>query len=190
MMLPAGNLRKPRTPPPPSNSKAVAPWGAAWLPSAERPLRRGLLLSSRGGVSRAKRTASAAAALRAAELGWNGFAVLALTYEERSVETRTAAAAIGISRRTLIEIAWTLIEIAWTLIEIARTLESKNLIRRVPPCRDGRLVLLEPTTTGWRLTRRLAPRATAAEDYAIGCLDGETRDALAGMLARLAADLD
>jgi hypothetical protein len=49
---------------------------------------------------------------------------------------------------------------------------------------------LEPTTTGRRLARRLALRVTAAEDYAIGCLDDGERDALAGMLGRLVADLD
>jgi DNA-binding MarR family transcriptional regulator len=114
------------------------------------------------------------AALRGAELSWSGYAVLALTCEERSVETRTAAAAIGISRGTL--------------TGVVRTLENKNLIRRVPHHRDGRLVLLEPTTTGRRLAGRLAPRVTAAENYAIGCLDGGERDALVGMLGRLVAD--
>jgi DNA-binding MarR family transcriptional regulator len=116
------------------------------------------------------------AVLRGAELSWSGYAVLALTCEERSVETRTAAAAIGISRGTL--------------TGVVRTLENKNLIRRVPHHHDGRLVLLEPTTTGRRLACRLAPRVTAAEDYAISCLDGGERDALVGMLSRLVAGLD
>lgn len=116
------------------------------------------------------------AVLRGSDLSWTGYAVLALTCQERSVETRAAAAAIGISRGTL--------------TGVVRTLESKSLIRRVPHCRDGRLVLLEPTTTGRRLARRLGPRVTAAEDYAIGCLDGAERDALAVLLGRLVADLN
>lgn len=116
------------------------------------------------------------AVLRGADLSWTGYAVLALTCEERSVETRAAAAAIGISRGTL--------------TGVVRTLESKSLIRRVPHCRDGRLVLLEPTPTGSRLARRLAPQVADAEEFAIGCLDGAERDALAGLLCRLVADLD
>jgi DNA-binding MarR family transcriptional regulator len=116
------------------------------------------------------------AVLRGADLSWTGYAVLALTCQERSVETRAAAAAVGISRGTL--------------TGVVRTLESKNLIRRMPHCRDGRLVLLEPTTSGRRLARRLAPRVAAAEDYAIGCLDEADRDALAVLLGRLMADLD
>jgi DNA-binding MarR family transcriptional regulator len=116
------------------------------------------------------------AVLRGSDLSWTGYAVLTLTCQERSVETRAAAAAIGISRGTL--------------TGVVRTLESKSLIRRVPHCRDGRLVLLEPTTSGRRLSRRLAPRVTAAEDYAIGCLDAAERDALAVLLGRLVADLN
>lgn len=116
------------------------------------------------------------AVLRGADLSWTGYAVLALTCEERSVETRAAAAAIGISRGTL--------------TGVVRTLESKSLIRRVPHCRDGRLVLLEPTTTGRRLVRRLASRVAAAEEYALGCLDGAERDALTGLLGRVVADLN
>jgi DNA-binding MarR family transcriptional regulator len=115
------------------------------------------------------------AVLRAADLSWTGYAVLTLTCEGRSVETRAAAAAIGISRGTL--------------TGVVQTLEGKNLIRRVPHCRDGRLVLLEPTTTGRRLAKRLAPRVAAAEDYATGCLDGGERDALVGLLGRLVAEL-
>jgi DNA-binding MarR family transcriptional regulator len=116
------------------------------------------------------------AVLRGADLSWTGYAVLALTCEERSVETRAAAAAIGISRGTL--------------TGVVRTLESKNLVRRVPHCRDGRLVLLEPTATGRRLARRLAPQVAVAEEHAIGCLDGTERDTLAGLLCRLVADLN
>jgi DNA-binding MarR family transcriptional regulator len=113
--------------------------------------------------------------LRGADLSWTGYAVLVLACEERSVETRAAAAAIGISRGTL--------------TGVVRTLESKNFIRRAPHHRDGRLVLLEPTLTGRRLARRLAPQVAVAEEYAIGCLDGAERDALAGLLRRLVAEL-
>lgn len=113
--------------------------------------------------------------LRDADLSWTGYAVLALTCEERSIETRAVAAAIGISRGTL--------------TGVVRTLESRSLLQRVPHCRDGRLVLLEPTTTGRRLVRRLSPRVTHAEDNAISCLDGGERDTLAGLLGRLIASL-
>lgn len=113
--------------------------------------------------------------LRGADLSWSGYAVLALACEERSVETRVVAAAVGVSRGTL--------------TGVVRTLEGKNLIRRVPHSRDGRLVLLEPTTTGRRLARRLAPRVEAAQDIAIGCLSGTERQELADLLGRLVADL-
>lgn len=113
--------------------------------------------------------------LRGADLSWTGYAVLALTCEERSIETRAAAAAIGISRGTL--------------TGVVRTLESRNLVQRVPHCRDGRLVLLEPTTIGRRLARRLASRVAGAEDHAISCLDGGERDVLVGMLGRVVVGL-
>jgi DNA-binding MarR family transcriptional regulator len=116
------------------------------------------------------------AVLRGADLSWTGYAVLTLTCDERSVETRAAAAAIGISRGTL--------------TGVVRTLESKNLISRVPHCHDGRLVLLEPTTAGRRLARRLAPRVAEAEEFALSCLNGGERDALTGLLGRVVADLN
>jgi DNA-binding MarR family transcriptional regulator len=114
--------------------------------------------------------------LRPADLSWTGYSVLVLTCDERSVETRAAAAAIGISRGTL--------------TGVVHTLENKGLVRRMPHCRDGRLVLLEPTAAGRRLARRLAPRVRAAEDYAIGCLDPRERVALAGLLGRVVAELN
>lgn len=115
------------------------------------------------------------AVLRGADLSWTGYAVLVLTCEQRSVETRAAAAAIGISRGTL--------------TGVVRTLESKGLVRRMPHCRDGRLVLLEPTTAGRRLARRLGPRVRSAEDFAIGSLNLGERAALTGLLGRVVADL-
>lgn len=117
-----------------------------------------------------------ATVLRRADLSWTGYSVLAVTCEHRSIETRAAAAAVGVSRGTL--------------TGVVRTLESKGLIRRLPHSTDGRLVLLEPTPAGRRLARRLAPRITAAEDYAISCLDGRERGALAGLLGRVVADLN
>jgi len=114
--------------------------------------------------------------LRAADLSWTGYAVLVLTCQQRSIETRAAAAAIGISRGTL--------------TGVVHTLESKELIRRMPHSRDGRLVLLEPTAAGRRLGRRLRPRVRAAEDGAIGALDLRERVALTGLLDRVVADLN
>jgi DNA-binding MarR family transcriptional regulator len=157
--------------------------GPAAVPSAPAPV-AGTALGASGSRAVVEALHRAAVAVRrhveqtvlcGADLSWTGYAVLTLTCEERSVETRVAAAAIGISRGTL--------------TGVVRTLESRTLVRRVPHCRDGRLVLLEPTTTGRRLARRLAPRVAAAEARAVGCLDGVERDVLAGLLVRLVADL-
>jgi MarR family transcriptional regulator, organic hydroperoxide resistance regulator len=115
------------------------------------------------------------AVLRQADLSWTGFSVLSVVWTHRSVETRTAAAMVGISRGTL--------------TGVVRTLEGKGLIRRVPHSTDGRLVLLEPTAAGRRLAKRLAPRVRAAEDYAVSCLEHRERDALTGLLHRVVIDL-
>ena len=115
------------------------------------------------------------AVLRKADLSWTGFAVLSVTSAQRSIETRTAAAMVGISRGTL--------------TGVVRTLEGKGLIRRVPHSTDGRLVLLEPTAAGRRAARRLQPRVRAAEDYAVSCLEGRERSALTGLLHRVVVDL-
>ena len=115
------------------------------------------------------------AVLREADLSWTGYAVLVLACERCSVESRAAAAAVGVS--------------PGTLTGVVRTLETKKLLRRVPHRRDGRFVLLEPTPVGRRLARRLAPRVAVAGEHAVACLDGGERSALAGLLGRLTADL-
>ncbi len=116
-----------------------------------------------------------ATVLRRADLSWTGFAVLSVAWTARSIETRTAASMVGISRGTL--------------TGVVRTLEGKGLIKRVPHQTDGRLVLLEPTAAGRRLAKRLLPRVRAAETYAVSCLEGRERDALAGLLHRVVVDL-
>lgn len=115
------------------------------------------------------------AVLRRADLSWTGFSVLTVVCTHQSVETRNAAAMVGISRGTL--------------TGVVRTLEGKALLRRVPHSTDGRLVLLEPTAAGRRLFRRLQPRVRAAEDYAVSSLENGERDALTDLLHRVAADL-
>jgi MarR family transcriptional regulator, organic hydroperoxide resistance regulator len=116
-----------------------------------------------------------AAVLRRADLSWTGYSVLSVVCAHRSVETRTTASLVGVSRGTL--------------TGVVRTLEGKDLLRRVPHSTDGRLVLLEPTTTGQRLLRRLQPQVRAAENYAVSCLENGERDALTGLLHRVVMDL-
>lgn len=115
------------------------------------------------------------AVLRRADLSWTGFSVLSVVCAHRSVETRTAASLVGVSRGTL--------------TGVVHTLEGKALLRRVPHNTDGRLVLLEPTVAGRRLFRRLQPKVRAAEDYAVSCLENGERDALARFLRRVVVDL-
>ncbi len=115
------------------------------------------------------------AVLRRADLSWTGYSVLSLVCDQRSIETRAAAATVGISRGTL--------------TGVVRTLEGKDLVRRVPHSSDGRLVLLEPTAAGRRVARRLRPRVRDAENYAVSCLQGPEREALTGLLQRVTADL-
>lgn len=116
-----------------------------------------------------------ASVLRGADLSWTGYSVLALVCSRRSVETRAAAVAVGVSRGTL--------------TGVVHTLEGKDLVRRVPHSTDGRLVLLEPTTAGRRLARSLGPRVRAAEDHAVSSVQGPEREALIGLLRRVMADL-
>jgi DNA-binding MarR family transcriptional regulator len=116
-----------------------------------------------------------AAVLRRADLSWTGYSLLSVVCDHHPLETRTAASLVGVSRGTL--------------TGVVRTLEGKDLLRRVPHSSDGRLVLLEPTMTGRRLYGRLRPGVRAAEDYAVSCLGSAERNALTGLLNRVAVDL-
>ncbi|GIH18955.1 MarR family winged helix-turn-helix transcriptional regulator [Rugosimonospora africana] len=90
------------------------------------------------------------AVLREFGLRWTGFDILQLVCHRRRVETRTVAAALGISKGTVTGIS-------------ARLL-ALGLIRRHTQPADRRRVVLAPTAAGWELTHRIMRRVAAEEN--------------------------
>jgi DNA-binding MarR family transcriptional regulator len=133
-------------------------------------------------LSRLQRAASAVrqhmeqAVLRQENLTWTAFAVLRLVWTGEQVETRHAAAMAGIAKATL--------------TGVADALVARDLVRRVEHPQDRRLVLLELTTAGRRLVRRLLPAVQAEEAFALNGFDRGQAAVFADLLHRLTEHLD
>jgi len=113
--------------------------------------------------------------LRREDLTWTAFTILRLVWTGKRVETRRAAAAAGIAKATL--------------TGVADTLVSRDLMRRLEHPRDRRLVLLELTTPGRRLVRRLLPAVQAEESFALAPLTSTQLTQLGDLLGRVAAHM-
>ncbi len=102
------------------------------------------------------------------ELTWTAFVVLWVTWIWERVETRVVADEIGVSKATL--------------SGVLMTLEKRGLITRTKSEDDGRLVIVELTTSGVRLIKQIFPRINAAETDATGLLPSGSKEDVAEML--------
>ncbi|WP_434740753.1 MarR family winged helix-turn-helix transcriptional regulator [Micromonospora sp. SH-82] len=112
------------------------------------------------------------AVLRDEGMTWTSYDVLVLVCARRVVDTRTAAAEIGIAKATLTH----------TLV----TLVDHNLVRRDLHENDRRRVVLRPTTQGMDLARQLQARVDAEQARLFTEPGLPTGDSLARVLRALA----
>jgi DNA-binding MarR family transcriptional regulator len=82
-------------------------------------------------------------------LNWTSFDVLQLVVGGGEVDSRTAAATIGVSKATI--------------TQVVRALARRNLLRRGVSGDDQRRVLLRPTAAGWHLIRDIRGQIAAVE---------------------------
>jgi DNA-binding MarR family transcriptional regulator len=83
-------------------------------------------------------------------LNWTSFDVLQLAVASGEVDSRTAAATVGVSKATI--------------TQVVRALARRNLLRRDVGGDDQRRVLLRPTAAGWHLIRDIRGQIAAVEN--------------------------
>jgi DNA-binding MarR family transcriptional regulator len=83
-------------------------------------------------------------------LNWTSFDVLQLAVTSGEVDSRTAAATVGVSKATI--------------TQVVRALARRNLLRRDVGGDDQRRVLLRPTAAGWHLIRGIRGQIAAVEN--------------------------
>lgn len=88
--------------------------------------------------------------LRPVGLNWTSFDLLQLAVASGEVDSRTAAATVGVSKATI--------------TQVVRALARRDLLRRGLAGDDQRRVLLRPTAAGWQLIHQTWARIAAVEN--------------------------
>jgi len=114
-------------------------------------------------------------ALRSEGLTWNSFVILRTVADSAPIETRQAAAEAGLAKGTL--------------TGVVDGLVAKGLMRREDHPVDRRLVLLELTSNGKRLMRKLRRAVDQAEANAMSQLNASQLDALTSTLHQIAVQV-
>jgi DNA-binding MarR family transcriptional regulator len=83
-------------------------------------------------------------------LNWTSFDLLQLAVASGEVDSRTAAATLGVSKATI--------------TQVVRALSRRNLLRRGLAGDDQRRVLLRPTAVGWQLVHQTRAQIAAVEN--------------------------
>jgi DNA-binding MarR family transcriptional regulator len=83
-------------------------------------------------------------------LTWTSFDLLQLAVASGEVDSRTAAATLGVAKATI--------------TQVVRALARRNLIRRGLAGGDQRRVLLRPTASGWHLVQQTRAQIAAVEN--------------------------
>jgi DNA-binding MarR family transcriptional regulator len=109
-------------------------------------------------------------------LSWTSFTALFVLWVWGAQETRHLAEECGVTKGTL--------------TGVIATLESKGLVQRTTPERDGRLVVVSLTPAGRALIRRLFPRFNERETEVVEVLTASEQETLTRLLRKVLRNVE